>query len=114
MKLITKEIERKLRANQELPEKERVPHLKLFNPTGSATWLISEIESGSIESGNAIFFGLCDLGMGHPELGAVSMQDLTSFKGFLGLGIERDLHWQPTKTLSEYANAARETGHIAA
>ena len=57
MKLITKEIEKKLLKNNEMHEKFRKPYLKLFSPVGSSTWLISEIESGSIEQGNAIFFG---------------------------------------------------------
>lgn len=114
MKLITKEIENKLIKNTELPEEERKPYLKLFSPVGAATWLISEIEYGSIEQGNAIFFGLCDLGIGEPELGSVAMQELASVKLPLGLTIERDLHWEPTKTLAEYADVARQKGHIAA
>lgn len=112
MKLITKEIESKLLKNTELPEEERKPYLKLFNPTGAATWLISEIEYGSIEEGNAIFFGLADLGMGRPELGSVAMQELSSFKGFLGLGIERDRLWEPTKSLTEYWRESRANGAI--
>ena len=102
MKLITKEIKNKLIKNLELPEDERKPYLKLFNPTGAATWLISEIEYGSIENSDAIFFGLCDLGMGEPELGSVAMQELTSLKLPFGLSIERDLSWEPTKSLTEY------------
>jgi len=35
------------------------PVVKLFNPVGSQTWLITEIEPGT---NNA--FGLCDMGMG--------------------------------------------------
>tara|TARA_B100001248_G_scaffold215607_1_gene170412 strand:+ start:784 stop:1131 length:348 start_codon:yes stop_codon:yes gene_type:complete len=112
MKLITKEIEKKLLKNNEMHEKFRKPHLKLFSPVGSGTWLISEIESGSIEQGNAIFFGLCDLGMGEPEMGSVSMQELASVRLPFGLGIERDLHWEPTKTLLEYAQEARAQGRI--
>lgn len=112
MKLITKEIEKKLLKNNEMHEKFRKPHLKLFSPVGSGTWLISEIQSGSIEQGNAIFFGLCDLGMGEPEMGAVSMQELASVRLPFGLGIERDLHWEPTKTLLEYAQEARAQGRI--
>jgi hypothetical protein len=112
MKLITKEIEKKLLKNNEMHEKFRKPYLKLFSPVGSSTWLISEIESGSIEQGNAIFFGLCDLGMGNPEMGAVSMQELASVRLPFGLGIERDLYWEPTKTLIEYAREARAQGRI--
>ena len=45
-----------------------------------------------------IAFGLCDLGMGCPELGSVSLSELESVRGKLGLPIERDLHFTPTKT----------------
>lgn len=114
MKLITKEIEKQLLSNQDLPEEDRKPYLKLFNPTGAATWLISEIDSGSIESGDAIFFGLSDMGFGEPELGLIFMQELTSVKLSFGLSIERDLHWEPTKTLIEYWIESRTKGAISA
>jgi hypothetical protein len=114
MKLITKEIEKKLLKNNEMPELFRKPYLKLFNPTGAATWLLSEIEYGSIDSGDAIFFGLCDLGMGEPELGSVAMQELASVKLPFGLSIERDLNWEPTKTLTEYWLESRTKGAISA
>ena len=113
MKLITKEIEKKLKKNSQTHETFRKPYLKLFSPVGSGTWLISEIESGSIEKGDAILFGLCDLGMGDPEMGSVSLRELAAVRLPFGLGIERDLHWQPTKTLIQYAKEAREQGRIA-
>lgn len=112
MKLITKEIEKKLMKNIQIHEKFRKPYLKLFSPVGSGTWLISEIESGSIEEGDAILFGLCDLGMGEPDIGSVSLKELAAVRLPFGLGIERDLHWQPTKTLIQYAQDAREQGKI--
>lgn len=114
MKLITKEIEKKLLANRDLPEEERKPYLKLFNPAGAATWLISEIDDGSIDSGDAIFFGLCDLGFGEPELGMVAMQEIASAKLPFGLSIERDLHWEPTKSVIEYWVESRTKGAISA
>ena len=85
----------------------RKPVVKYFYPAGSATWLISEID----DDGDGLF-GLCDLGMGHPELGYVSLSELKAAKGPLGLGIERDLHWSADRTLSEYADVAREVGYI--
>ena len=39
-------------------------------------------------------FGLADLGMGSPELGYISIEELTEY------GAELDLHWTP-KTLAE-------------
>jgi hypothetical protein len=39
-------------------------------------------------------FGLCDLGMGCPELGYVSVMELQSVRGKLGLPVERDRHFE--------------------
>ena len=84
------------------------PVVKLFTPWGSGTWLLTEVESEYPD----IAFGLCDLGMGYPELGSVSISELASVKGPFGLGIERDLHFKATKTLSEYADEARKAERI--
>ena len=84
------------------------PVVKLFNPTGVGTWLLSEIDPDYLD----IAFGLCDVG--YPELGSVSISELENFKGVLGLGIERDLSFSPTKTLIEYSNQAREAGSLIA
>ena len=108
MKLLTKEIEAKLSKNIGNATKDK-PYLKLFNPMGSATWLISEYHKE-----DRTFFGLCDLGMGYPELGYVSIDELESVRLAFGLGVERDLFFEPTKTLSEYAAEARELGSIRA
>ena len=106
MKLITKEIAAKLSKNTGDANVDK-PHLKLFNPVGAATWLISRYD----EKANRLF-GLCDLGMGHPELGYVSLNELESLVLPMGLTIERDMWFEPTKTLAEYASAARKAGHI--
>lgn len=104
MKLLTKEIEARLRANARLPEREKArlrPALKLFNPCGAATWLITELA----EDGDTMF-GLCDLGLGHPELGCVSLSEIAGVRTRLGLGVERDLHFRASKTLAEYHDDA--------
>ena len=86
------------------------PAVKLFTPDAGCTWLLTELDPEY----NDIAFGLCDLGMGCPELGYVSMSELTTVRGKLGLPIERDLGFRPTKTLSAYAEEAREHGGIRA
>jgi len=58
------------------------------------------------------FNGLCDLGMGCPEIGFVCMYELRDLRGPFGLPIERDLHFDADKTLSAYAAEAREHGRI--
>ncbi|WP_430699087.1 DUF2958 domain-containing protein [Mesorhizobium dulcispinae] len=47
-----------------------------------------------------------------PEIGSVSLTELTSVRGRLGLPIERDRHFRAGKTLSEYATIARQNGAI--
>lgn len=83
------------------------PVVKFFNPTGGGTWLITEID----EDGDRLF-GLCDLGHGSPELGYVSLSELSQVQGRFGLGIERDMHFKATKTIAEYADEARRKGRI--
>lgn len=116
MQLLTKAIREKLLKNGREQEKVRgtnaekdfVPVVKFFNPCGAATWLITEMDPQEPD----ILFGLCDLGFGTPELGSVSLTELQSVKGPLGLGIERDLHFKGDKPLSEYADEARASGRI--
>ena len=59
-----------------------------------------------------IAFGLCDLGLGYPELGSVRLSVLKAHRGRLGLPIERDLHFKANAPLSTYAERAREAGGI--
>ena len=102
MILIPDELRPQLLANGRDPEHDHFPVVKLFNPCGAATWLISAIEPGDPD----ILFGLCDLGLGFPELGSVRLSELESVRGRLGLGIERDLHFEAKYPLIVYAEAA--------
>jgi hypothetical protein len=63
---------------------------------------------------DGICFGLCDLGMGCPELGTVSIHELKDVSVGFGLRIERDIHWEANKTLMEYSNEAIENQYIKA
>jgi len=108
MILIPDDIRQRLLANGVAErETDHVPVVKLFNPCGAATWLITEM----MPDGDSLF-GLCDLGFGCPELGYVSLAEIESVKGPLGLGIERDLHFEARFPLSVYAEAARIAGRI--
>ncbi|PAQ05468.1 DUF2958 domain-containing protein [Mesorhizobium temperatum] len=108
MILITDELRARLLANGAADtETDHVPVAKLFDPTGAATWLLTELDA----DGDTLF-GLCDLGFGFPELGSVSLAELESVKGRLGLGIERDLYFKARFALSVYTEAARIAGHI--
>jgi hypothetical protein len=86
------------------------PVVKLFTPDGGATWLLTEIDPDDQDRA----FGLCDLGMGFPEFGYVSLAELTAVRGRLGLAIERDLHFLGDKPISVYAREARLAGKIMA
>lgn len=86
------------------------PVVKLFCPWGGGTWLLSELAPEDPD----IAFGLCDLGMGSPEIGSVRLSEMAAVRGPGGLRIERDLYFTPDKTLNAYAEEARQHGHIAA
>jgi Protein of unknown function (DUF2958) len=73
----------------------RVAHVKFFNPCGSWTWYATEFD------GEDTFFGLVS-GLDE-ELGYFSLSELQAYRGASGLGIERDLHFQPTP-LSQLRN----------
>jgi hypothetical protein len=95
----------RIRQKRELDPK---PVVKIFDPSGSATWLLTEVDPADPDRA----FGLCDLGLGCPELGYVSIRELASTRNRLGLLLEIDNHFRPTKTLSEYADEARRRGRI--
>ena len=69
--------------------------VKLFNPNGIGTWYLTELNPKTNEA-----YGLSCLQ--EKELGYINLNELTSFKGSLGLGIERDA-WFPMnkKTLED-------------
>jgi hypothetical protein len=48
---------------------------------------------------------------GCPEHGYVALIELTSFRGKLGLPVERDLHFDADNTISAYAAEARSVTH---
>ena len=96
MKLLTKEIRRKLPPlyGQESLGGKAVAYLKLFTPDSSFTYYATEFD------GHDLFFGLVE---GHEkELGYFSLLELQQVQGPMGLPIERDLYWRP-KPLDEIA-----------
>lgn len=91
-------------------EPDHWPVVKLFTPDAQCTWLLTELDPEEPD----IAFGLCDLGMGFPELGRVSLAELESVRGKLGLMVERDAWFQATQPLSAYTEEARRAGGIVA
>jgi hypothetical protein len=82
--------------------------VKIFTPDRNATWLLTELDPNI----GHLAFGLCDCGLGEPELGYVSLHELSEARGNLGLPLERDLHFAPTMTISACADVAREHRRI--
>lgn len=95
MKLLTKDIEEKLK---EYPLGSQDGKLwnskviaKFFNPTGVGTWYI--IEGKLLENGDAEMFGYCHLGDDElAEFGTVVLSELESIQLPMGMTIERDLY----------------------
>jgi hypothetical protein len=86
------------------------PVVKLFTPDGECTWLLTELYPDDPD----IAVGLCDLGMGFPELGDVSLSELESLRGSMGLPVERVRHFEADKPLSEYARDAYAAQRVTA
>lgn len=84
------------------------PVVKLFTPDAGCTWLLTELDPEDSD----VAFGLCDLGLGYPELGYVSLTELATVRGRLGLPVERDRYFVAKKTLTEYAAEARTNCRI--
>ena len=91
-KLLTKEIAGKLPelyATEGIPESEKVLVVKFFTPDSNWTWYGVEFD------GKDRFFGYVE---GHErEWGYFSLKELASVRGPMGLKVERDLYWKPTK-----------------
>ena len=110
MKLLTKEIEKKLRKNADTKPRNmgNVPVVKFFG--GPYTALFTELA----DDGDTLF-GLMDLGVGFPELGYASLKEIASVKvPPFGLGLERDMYFKTNKSLEEYWVVSRNNGRLVA
>lgn len=111
--LLTAALRRQLLLNghksRSQPDFDPVPIVKLFTPDGNTTWLLTELNPDNPD----LAFGLCDLGLGSPELGYVSLAEIASIRGRLGLPVERDRWFSTTDPLSIYIQRARQHGRAA-
>lgn len=106
MILFPADILAKLAANGAASQRAELDHqpvVKIFNPMGGATWLLTESDPDEPD----ILFGLCDLGMGSPELGNVRRSELEQLRIPGRLPLERDLYFRADKPLSHYTEQAR-------
>lgn len=111
--LLTAPIRERLMANYRenecaLGERDHWPVVKLFCPYSNATWLLTELDPADGD----IAFGLCDLGVGFPELGSVRISEMAALRIGAAPAIERDRHWQAQGPISAYARLAAEEGYI--
>ena len=90
MKLLTKALlNRFSQVGRQEDKKDPIVIAKFFNPTGAGTWYATEYDPK-----DQIFFGYVSIfGDWNDEWGFFSLDELESFKGRFGLGIERDLYF---------------------
>jgi len=82
------------------------PVVKIYTPDFRAVWLLTELDP--LDGDTA--YGLCDAGIGWPELSAVSIRYLESMKGPRGYSLACDSSFEAKFALSEYLSAARARG----
>ena len=90
MKLMTKTLEKRFAevGSQEY-EKDPLIIAKFFNPCGAGTWFATEYEPQ-----RRVFFGYVSIfGDHNDEWGYFSLDELESYEGPFGVGIERDLYF---------------------
>lgn len=90
MKLLTKELLNKFaqRGSQE-GRKDPLVIAKFFNPVGAGTWYATEYNPQT-----KTFFGFVSIfNDDNDEWGYFSLEELESYRGRLGLGIERDIYF---------------------
>ena len=97
MKLLTETQRKQLDQNgrhKALMRWELAPVVRLFNPKGLDSWLLSETDPSDAD----IAWGLCDSGAG-PQFGTVRLSELER------LGVECDVHFLSDKQLYDYLTA---------
>lgn len=98
MKLLTKElIERFAAVGSQETVKDPIVIAKFFNAAGPGTWYATEYDPEE-----RIFFGYVSIfGDWNDEWGSFSLDELESYKGNFGCGVERDLYYyeQPISEL---------------
>lgn len=103
MKLITKELDRKL---DKAGYYGKTAIMKLFCPWGAATWIITGRDPDEPD----MLYGVADLGMGCVEAGPIYLPELTDIVGPWGLKIERDMGFQGGQLLEDLLKRDNLTG----
>lgn len=101
MNLMTKELTAKLPGLGKTDgKKDAKAVLKIFDPCGRMTFYACEYD------GEDTLFGymISPLGPECDEWGYSSLAEFRSVKGPLGIGLERDLHWNSDTLMSDVSN----------
>src|SRR5438128_12609578 len=77
------------------------PVVKLHTLDAGAVWLLTDLDADGDRA-----YGLCDSGIGAPELGHVSLAALEGMRGPRGIRVVADPHFRPKQALSAYASDA--------
>ena len=83
------------------------PVVKLHTLDAGSAWLLTDLDSDGDRA-----YGLCDAGLGCPELAHVSLSALEGVQGPRGMRIVADPHFRARQPLSAYAAEAARDGSI--
>ena len=113
MQLLTDELRREFaKLGSQENVKDPLVLAKFFNPSGAGTWFATEYDPEE-----RIFFGYASIFCDHnDEWGSFSLEELESFRGAFGLGLERDLHFTAkpaSEALREYYQSRGVTPPVA-
>jgi hypothetical protein len=106
MNLLPKHIRKqlpKLYATEHVKTADKIAVVKFFTPDSSWTWYVCEFD------GCDTFFGFV-IGL-EAEWGYISLAELQSARGPLGLPIERDAYWRPKPMHEAEPRFFAEGGH---
>jgi hypothetical protein len=108
MSIFTEEQRRQLIHNGINRDQDHAPVVRLYTAFAKASWLISELDPENED----IAFGLCDLGLGFPELGDVYLPELIEMQNDPRFIVLRDPTFTGEFPMSAYARAARHHSEI--
>ena len=91
MKLLTKELLKRFsQIGRQDEAKDPIVVAKFFNPAGAGTWYATEYDPDT-----RCFFGYVSIfGDHNDEWGPFSLDELEQYRGWFGLGIERDRYFR--------------------
>ena len=84
------------------------PVVRLFTPDAHATWLLAALDPADGDTA----WGVCDVGIGIPELGTIKLSDLATIVGPQQMPVRRDLHFHAVRPMSEYLRLAQANGSV--